>query len=255
MEVVFPPRRIVSLCPSLTETLFALGLRAEVVGRTTYCVYPAEQIGRLPAVGGPKKVDIAAVLGLQPDVVIAAKEENRRQDVEAIAARAAVYVVDVTNFERALDAIGDLGTLVDREEEAEALIGEISARFERLRRDKPRRVAYLIWRKPYMAVGQGTYIHSLLERCGWQNACAELPGRYPRVDLDGLQALAPELILLSSEPFSFEEKHAAELAPHLPTTKIRRVDGEMFGWYGARMLAAAKYLQQLVRDLADFGGG
>ncbi|MGD8452337.1 MAG: helical backbone metal receptor [Phycisphaerae bacterium] len=245
-----PPRRIVSLCPSLTETLFALGLAGRVVGRTEFCIHPAEQVRDVPTVGGPKTVDVAGVLALEPDLVIAAKEENRPEHVAALADVRPVYVVDVDDIEQSLRAIRDLGTLTGCVPAAESLIEAIRARFASLPRLSGPRVAYLIWRDPLMTVGRDTYIHSLLERCGLDNVAAALPGRYPAVTLAQLQARRPGHVWLSSEPFPFAQEHADELARHLPESSVRLVDGEMFGWYGSRMLAASDYLRRLLTELA-----
>lgn len=250
LTVSYPPPRVVSLCPSLTETLFALGLRHEIVGRTEYCIHPADLVERVPTVGGTKSVSIDRVLELRPDLVIAEKEENRREDVERLAAHAPVFVVDVMSFDDALRAIRDLGEPVARDDEARMLASQIEERFDALPRAQSRRVAYLIWRRPYRAVGRDTYIDSLLGRCGLVNVCAEMAGRYPTIALDELRQMSPELVLLSSEPFPFVAEHVAELATKLPESTIRLVDGEMFGWYGSRMLPAADYLRRFLDELA-----
>lgn len=251
VAIAFPPRRIVSLCPSLTETLFALGLEDEIVGRTSYCVHPAEQVPAVPTVGGTKDVKIQTILDLRPDVVIAEKEENRPEVVETLAAAAAVYVTDVRSYGQAFQAIRDLGAVTDRAPTAEALTAEIAARFARLPRGRAMTVAYLVWRQPYLAVGRDTYIHSLLEICGLQNVYATLPDRYPTITLVDLQALSPELLLLSSEPFPFDPAHVAELAAQLPRSRVILVDGEMFSWYGSRMLLAAEYLARFLAKIAE----
>jgi iron complex transport system substrate-binding protein len=246
----FPPRRVVSLCPSLTETLFAVGLDENtIVGRTTYCIHPAEGVQGVPVVGGTKSVDVERIRALEPDLVIAEKEENPRQVVETLAETLPVFVFDVTDFESALRAISTLGALSGRAAQAEKLVADIRAAFAQLHPRRTQRVAYLVWRNPYMAAGQDTYIHALLERCGFENVCAPLAGRYPVITDEVLRDLAPEWILLSSEPFSFDDAHVAELGAQIPTARAIRVDGEMFGWYGSRMLAAARYLEQLVARL------
>ena len=246
VELAQSPRRIVSLCPSLTETLFALGLQDRIVGRTSFCVHPAQRVDAVPTVGGIRNVDLAAVAALRPDLVIAAKEENRREDVEALAAFVPVFVMDVASYQEALRAIRDLGAITGRERPAAEMAVEISRRFERLPRGLVRRVAYLIWRDPYTTVGRETYVHSLLARCGLKNLAAGLPGRYPQVTLEHLRTLAPELVLLSSEPFPFDQSHVDELTPRLPRSKLVLVDGEMFSWYGGRMILAADYLADLL---------
>jgi ABC-type Fe3+-hydroxamate transport system substrate-binding protein len=245
----YPPRRIVCLCPSLTETLFALGAGPRVVGRTVYCVHPPAGVVTVPTVGGTKNVDIPALLELRPDLVIAAQEENRRPDVEKLAERVAVYVVDVRGVPDALGVIQTLGDLTDCTGPAANLVERISERFTCLRRAADQRVAYLVWREPYMAAGRETYIDALLRQIGLQNAAGNRPERYPRLSPAELRALAPEAVLLSSEPYPFDETHCAELAAIVPNARLLLVDGELLGWYGARMLAAGDYLDDLVGRL------
>lgn len=246
VEVAFPPRRIVSLCPCLTETLFALGLEERIVGRTAYCVHPAERVAWVPVVGGPKDVDVAVVLELKPDLVIAAKEENRRETIAELAASVPVFVLDVVNWQQGIAAIRTLGELTACDTPAARIANDVATRFAESQRPPGRRVAYLLWKDPYMAAGRNTYINSLLGLCGWHNVCAGAPQRYPEVTVAQLQALAPELVLLSSEPYPFGDDHAAELAARLPRSRVMLVDGQMFGWYGSRMIPAVGYLQHLL---------
>jgi iron complex transport system substrate-binding protein len=244
------PRRIVSLCPSQTETLLALGLGERVVGRTRYCIHPAAEVSRITEVGGTKQPRLDAVRGLQPDLIIAEKEENRREDVEALAQEFPVYVTDVRSVDDALRMIGTLGRLCGCVPAAATLTQQIAERFSRLKPlDPPRRAAYLIWRKPWMAAGNDTYIHGVLTRCGLANVFAAHAGRYPETTPEEIKQLAPEVLLLSSEPYPFEEKHVRDFAQRLPESRVRLVDGEAFSWYGARMRPAADTLQQLLREL------
>ncbi len=245
----FPPRCVVSLCPSLTETLFALGLNAEVVGRTSYCIHPAERVRNVATVGGTKDVDIDRVRTLKPDLIIAAKEENPQDTVETLAGTFPVYVVDVADFEDALRAIAALGDLTDRTAAAAVLAGSIRTAFADLHPRTTHRVAYLVWRDPYMAVGADTYICSVLAKCGCANVCAHLTDRYPEVTIEMLRGFAPQWVLLPSEPFPFDDTHVAELAPQLAPARVMCVDGEMFSWYGSRMLAAAEYLKRFAAEL------
>ena len=245
----FPPRRIVCLCPSLTETLFALDQAEQVVGRTRYCIHPAKHVQSVAVVGGTKDIDIDRVRALKPDLVITEKEENLRQTVESLTASFPVFVYDVTDYQSALRAITNLGALTGRTEHAAALVHDVRQAFAHVRPRRRHRVAYLIWRDPYLAAGGGTYIHALLERCGFENVCADLPGRYPEINVKSLRRLAPTWVFLSSEPLPFDGSHVAELAAQLPAARVIPVDGELFGWYGSRMLAAADYLKQRIRQL------
>jgi ABC-type Fe3+-hydroxamate transport system substrate-binding protein len=245
----FPPERIVCLCPSLTETLCALGCVGRLVGRTRYCVRPADQVGHVELVGGTRDFDVGRIRALQPDLVIADQEENPRSAVESLAALCPVFVCYVTDCESAVRVIANLGELVDRAEQAATLVRDVRRALARLRPGRRQRVAYLIWRDPYMAAGGDTYIHALLEKCGLDNVCGDLPGRYPEVSIELLRQLDPAWILLSSEPFPFDESHVAEFGGQLPRARVISVDGQMFGWYGSRMLAAADYLERLITDI------
>lgn len=244
------PRRIISLCPSLTETLFALGLADAVVGRTRYCIHPAQAVADVAVVGGTKQIDMDAVAALQPDLIIAEKEENRRQDVEALAASWPVYVLDIRDLAQARAAISTLGELCDAVQPAGNLLRHIEQAWQHLPvLPSPPRVLYLIWRKPWMAAGADTYIDAVLAALGMDNLARQLPGRYPDLGAEQLGALQADLCLLSSEPFPFDKRHIDELRALMPSTRFELVDGEMFSWYGSRMLTAAPYLAQLTAKL------
>lgn len=247
-EVGLPsrPQRIVSLCPSITETLFALGLDARIVGVTRYCIHPSMQVTDKAKVGGTKQLQLAAIAKLKPDLIIAEKEENRREDVEALAKDWPVYVVEVRDLSAAQTMIERLGEVCDCQATAAQLANDIDGAWQALPRLKEaQRAAYLIWRKPWMAAGSQTYIDAVMQRLGLENVFAG-QDRYPEFDLDALVARSPALILLSSEPFPFAEKHVRELEMRLPHAHIQLVDGEAFSWYGARMLPSASYLARLL---------
>lgn len=250
VEFVFPPQRIISLCPSQTETLLALGLGRRVIGRTRYCVHPAEQVSAITEVGGTKQLKLPEIAALKPDLIIAEKEENRREDVAALEQEFPVYVTDVRDFASALYMVRSFGKLCAVESEAEALANAIEQRWQQLRPlPQTKSVAYLIWRKPWMVAGRDTYIDDVLARCGLGNVFAGHPARYPKTTLDEIVARAPEIVLLSSEPYPFADEHLAEFAARLPRSKALLVDGEIFSWYGARMLKAADALQDIVNRL------
>lgn len=250
VEHVFPPQRIVSLCPSQTETLVTLGVGDRLVGRTRYCIHPAAQVSRITEVGGTKQLRIDSLRALAPDLVIAEKEENRREDVEALAADVPVYVTDVREFDSALCMIRTLGRICDVADPAEKLADKITRRWQRLKPlPEPIRVAYLIWRKPWMVAGGDSYINDVLSRCGFRNVFAQHAGRYPQTTLEEIATLTPEVVLLSSEPYPFAGEHRQEFASRLPESKVLVVDGEAFSWYGARMIEAADSLQALIDGL------
>ncbi|WP_134701436.1 ABC transporter substrate-binding protein [Ammoniphilus sp. YIM 78166] len=249
-ELLIPsvPQRIISLCPSITETLYALGLGSSMVGRTQFCIHPAEQVASCTKVGGTKQVKREIIEQLKPDLIIAEKEENPKDMVEDLARDFPVYVVNVETYEQALQMIRDLGQVTGRSTDGDRLATTIDQAFQQIQKGAAR-VGYLIWRKPYMAAGQSTYIDAMLSYCGFENVFKELDGRYPIVEWEQIQENAPEVLLLSSEPFPFEETHQRELEERLPGLKTMLVDGELFSWYGVRMLYAVDYFQKLINLL------
>lgn len=241
----FLPKRIVSLCPSLTETLFALGLADSVAGRTRYCVHPADDVRSVPVVGGTKDVDPATVDRCSPDLIIAVKEENMREAVELLGRSYPVFVFDVNSYDGALRAISDLGKLTGRQEQAQELHERIRQAFASLEPIEPRTAVYLVWDGPYLAAGGGTYIDSLLAMCGLRNVCADRSG-YPTLTADDLRALNPEVVLLPDEPFEFDRSHADRIRELLPSARVPLVDGQLLSWYGSRMRLAPPYLMERV---------
>jgi ABC-type Fe3+-hydroxamate transport system substrate-binding protein len=249
----YPPKRIVSLVPSLTELLFDLGLDEEVVGLTKFCIHPIDKFARCIKVGGTKKINIDLIKDLKPDLIIANKEENSRADIEALAGLFPVWVSDIYTLEDAKRTILNIGDLVDRQPEASYLIHLISAGFTDLQtlaleRGIDKKVAYLIWKKPYMAAGMNTYISDILALNGMRNVVKS--SRYPEVDLSELAALNPDMVFLSSEPYPFHEKHIQEIQSALPDAKIMLVDGEMFSWYGSRLVKAVQYFFEFQKEIS-----
>lgn len=242
------PKRIISVVPSQTELLFYLGLDAEVIGITKFCIHPADKFKLVTKIGGTKQLDIAKIKSLNPDLIIANKEENERGQLEELMLHFPVWISDIYDLPGALDMIERVGELVEREEEALLLNKSINQNFTNL---KPAvaalRVAYFIWRKPYMAAGPNTFIDAMLQKIGWVNAF-DLQ-RYPEVNTDMLRDVKPDLILLSSEPYPFKEKHFAELKAIVPSATVKLVDGEMFSWYGSRLLQAAGYFTELLAEI------
>lgn len=253
-EVVIPlpPRRVISLCPSQTETLVAFQLGDRLVGRTKFCIHPQPALESVAKVGGTKQVNFELIHQLNPDLIICEKEENTPEMVEQLAKDFPVFVTDVVDVPSALRMIYDLGRITDSEAEAESIVRDITTGFETLPTlAPPKRTAYLIWRKPWMVAGHSNYIHALLTQLGLQNVFADRSSRYPEVTGQELAEANPEVVLLSSEPFPFKEKHIEELKEFLPRAEIRLVDGEMFSWYGVRMREAVQYLSGLVTLLKE----
>lgn len=250
VKIVVPPRRIISLCPSITETVLALNPPGQVVGRTRYCIHPEETVKSITAVGGTKKVDFDLIDQLQPDLIIAEKEENPKEVVETLEKKYPVYVVNVENMDDALKMITDLGSILGCMETATQMTEVVSSKWKALLRpSKTYRVAYLIWRKPYMAVSSDTFIHCVLEGLGFDNVFSYYPGRYPEINVEDLKNQNPDFIFLSSEPFPFKETHIKELKDQYEAASSVLVDGEMFSWYGVRMLEATHYFSWLMKVL------
>lgn len=237
------PSRIVSLVPSQTELLHYFGLDQSVIGITKFCIHPDAWFRSKTRVGGTKQLSLDVIHRLKPDLIIANKEENVKEQVEALAKDYPVWVSDVNNLDDAYSMIASIGEMVQKSEAAQHLINKIQAEFATLNLPQTRpRTAYLIWKEPYMTIGGDTFIHDMMTRCGFDNIFAEQT-RYPTITLQDLQTC--ELLLLSSEPFPFKEKHANELQQQLPGVKIVLVDGEMFSWYGSRLLQAPAYFKEL----------
>jgi ABC-type Fe3+-hydroxamate transport system substrate-binding protein len=244
---VWPPRRIVSVVPSQTEMLFDWGLEGEVVGVTKFCVHPAEKTKTKSSVGGTKKLHLERIAALAPDLIVGNKEENERADMEWLFGRFPVWMSDIVLVDDALDMMERLGEAVGRPEAARETVSAIRSGFAGFAAEageRPRRAAYLIWRKPYMAAAGGTFIHEMLRTAGFSNVFGDL-SRYPVVDLGMLAAADPEVVLLSSEPYPFAEKHFGEFRAACPRAEVRLVDGEMFSWYGTRLLRSADYFRSL----------
>lgn len=246
------PKRIVSLVPSQTELLYHLGLDSETVGITKFCVHPKEWFASKTRVGGTKTIDMGIIDNLQPDLIIANKEENVKEQVEALATHYPVWLTDVNNLSEALQMIGDIGQLTGKSAAAVDLSQSVSAAFSDLKEEfstlPPHKTAYLIWQKPFMAAGGDTFINDMLLQCRLQNVFAAQK-RYPEISLQDLQDTGCELVLLSSEPYPFKELHREELQELLPSARVILVDGEMFSWYGSRLLLAAAYFKQLRNNI------
>lgn len=250
-EIILPdyPSRIISTVPSQTELLFHLGLGDHIIGITKFCTHPIEQVKSKTKIGGTKQLDIDLIKSLNPDLIIANKEENERTQLEQLMELFPTYVSNPDDLLSALQMINDVGKLTNRETLANRLAENISNNFNLLPPlpANPLRVLYLIWRKPYMAAGKNTFIDDMLNRCGFVNA---IDGqRYPEVTPEILKNSQADVVLLSSEPYPFSKKHIAEFAAILPNANIKLVDGEMFSWYGSRLLQSPGYFITLINSL------
>lgn len=244
-----PPRRIISLCPSITETLFELGLDECVVGRTSYCIHPEDKVKDTKIIGGTKQVDVNLIRELRPDIIVTDKEETPKELAETLMKEFPLFIFDVQKYNHALSMIEVLGELTNRVEKAKDMVSNIEEEFAFLPGVDNNRVAYLIWRKPYMAAGQSTFINSMLDRCGFKNTLLHREERYPAVTVEELRGLNLDYLLLSSEPFPFSEEHKDELKAELPNVNIVFVDGQSFSWYGAKMKKAGRYFRSMIETI------
>lgn len=248
MELSSIPKRIISVVPSQTELLFYLGLDEEIIGITKFCIHPQDGFKSTAKIGGTKQLDIAKIKSLKPDLIIANKEENERGQIEELMDFCPVWISDISNLAEALQMIERVGELVGKTEESLTLSHNIEQQFKELSQ-VPRNLstAYFIWRKPYMVAGRNTFIDDMLQKCGLTNVFNA--DRYPEINMDMLITANPQVVLLSSEPYPFKEKHIEELKAILPQAIIKLVDGEIFSWYGSRLLHAPAYFKWLRKDL------
>jgi ABC-type Fe3+-hydroxamate transport system substrate-binding protein len=255
-QVIVPdrPERIISLCPSETETLAALVTPDRIVGCTSYCRYPETLVTGLAKVGGTKRLDLQAIQALKPDLIVSVREENSEDQITTLAKDFPTLILDPVDHETTFESIRMLGMAVGESTRAAGLAADIEAALRGLEKAQGQRALYLIWRKPYMAAGSNTFIDGMLQTLGFENAASGLSGRYPMLDDDAVNRVFPEVILAASEPFPFEEKHRAELQSRFPTCRICLVNGEAFGWHGVRTLHAAATLNALVREICAQDG-
>lgn len=246
----FPPKRIISLVPSITELLAYLGLENELVGITKFCIYPENIFRSKEKIGGTKNLNIEKIKQLQPDLIIGNKEENVRSQIEELEKYFPVWMSDVNTYEDALNLIVEVGQLTEKINAAKELVIQIQESFKKLEQSnydlKNKNVLYLIWYQPIMVVGKNTFIDSMLSRVHLNNMIQK--DRYIELSLEDLKSISENVdyILLSSEPYPFKEKHKADLVQFISDkTKIVFVDGEVFSWYGVRMKYLPEYLINL----------
>ncbi|MFD0863435.1 ABC transporter substrate-binding protein [Sungkyunkwania multivorans] len=250
------PKRIISLVPSQTELLYDLGLENEVMGITKFCVHPSHFRSTKNIVGGTKQVKLDKIIALAPDIILCNKEENTKEMVAELETIAPVHVSDIANIDDCIEMIQQYGTLFDRRTEASNIVQKIAFDlddFQKFIKTRPiKKVAYFIWRKPWMVVGKDTFINYLLELNHFENVYKH-KGRYPEIDLENLRSEGggPEVVFLSSEPYPFKEDHAFEIARYVQNGKTVFVDGELFSWYGSRLTKSFEYFKDLHQRLKD----
>jgi len=246
------PKRIISLVPSQTELLYDLGLNDEVVGITRFCVHPNEWFKTKTKIGGTKNYDIEKIKGLNPDLIIGNKEENNQAQLEYLVKHYPVWMSDISTLKDAFDMITSVGTLVGKQQQSILLKLKIESEFQKIKGalllSNTKRIAYFIWQKPYMIAAGNTFINEMLTICGFTNVFST-KSRYPEITENDLAAANPELIMLSSEPYPFKEKHIQEFKRICPDAEVIIVDGELFSWYGSRLLNSPSYFTKLIQQV------
>jgi len=244
IKIITPPKRIISIVPSQTELLFYLGLSDSIVGVTKFCIHPKVYFHTKPFVGGTKQLNFDLIHSLKPDLIIANKEENTLNDILKLQKHYPVWLSDVNNLVDALDMIISIGRITDTELKSQNLVTEIKAKFDHLTNQQKRTASYLIWNDPMMVAANNTFISEMLSYAGFSNIFNNRE-RYPVITEKDLLDIKPDYILLSSEPYPFKEKHKTDFEKAFPDSKVIIVDGEMFSWYGNRMLLSADYFKDL----------
>ncbi|RMZ58711.1 cobalamin-binding protein [Chryseobacterium nematophagum] len=239
--------KVVSLVPSITEALFDLGLtEKEVIGRTKFCIHPQEKVKNVPIIGGTKNINIEKITALKPDIILANKEENNKEQVEALMQHSKVIVTNIENIEDNYHLLKTLGTLFNKEDKAQLFNLKIQTILNQTKLSSTLKVAYLIWKNPYMTVGSDTFIHKILSEIGFENIFKDKT-RYPEITIEDLAET--DLIMLSSEPFPFKEQHIKEIHQFYPDKKIIIVDGEAFSWYGTHIAKCGDYFKELMSEV------
>lgn len=241
--------KVISLVPSITEALFDLGLTEnEIIGRTKFCIHPEEKVKNIEIIGGTKNLNIEKIKSLKPNLILANKEENVKEQVESLKEDFKVIVYNTETIEDNYYLVKNLGLLFNKEEKAQAFNLKIYEVLHQTKLKSPVKAAYLIWKNPYMTVGSDTFIHNVLSEIGFENIFKNTT-RYPEIQVEDLTEA--EVIMLSSEPFPFKEKHIAELKEFYPYKKIMIVDGEAFSWYGTHIAKCENYFKELIADFND----
>ncbi len=238
--------KVISLVPSITEALFDLGLtEKEVIGRTKFCIHPEEKVRNVEIIGGTKNLNLEKIKALKPDLILANKEENVKDQVEVLMKDFKVIVYNTETIEDNYYLVKNLGLLFNKEERAQLFNLKIYEVLNLAKIDKKIKAAYLIWKNPYMTIGSDTFIHNILSEIGFENIFKNQT-RYPEIQVEDLAEA--DVIMLSSEPFPFKEKHITELKEFYPDKKIIIVDGEAFSWYGTHIAKCEDYFKKLIAE-------
>ena len=240
--------KIISLVPSITEALFDLGLTEnEIIGRTKFCIHPEDKVKNVEIIGGTKNLNIEKIKSIKPDLIIANKEENVKEQVEILMKDFKVIVYNTETIEDNYYLVKNLGLLFNKEERAQIFNLKIYDVLNGAKIHTKIKTAYLIWKNPYMTVGSDTFIHNVLSEIGFDNIFKNQT-RYPEIQVEDLAEA--DVIMLSSEPFPFKEKHIAELKEFYPGKKMIIVDGEAFSWYGTHIAKCENYFNELITEFS-----
>lgn len=249
IELQESPKRIISLVPSQTELLVDLGLRSRIVGVTKFCVHPKDLRKEKKVVGGTKQVHLEKITALKPDIILCNKEENTKEMVAELEKIAPVHISDIKTIDDSLQLILQYGQIFGVSEKASEIARKIEflrSEFQQEMSNVPqRRVAYFIWKDPWMVAGNDTFIDHLLQLNKFQNVFSEEGSRYPEINFKDLERKRVDWVLLSTEPYPFRDKHIQELRNKVSPARVRIVDGEYFSWYGSRLTAAFTYFRKL----------
>ena len=243
------PKRVISIVPSQSEFLWEIGLRDELVGITKFCVHPNEMFSTIERVGGTKKLHIDKIRALKPDLIIGNKEENEQADIEVLQKEFNVWISDIYNFEDSFKMMIELGIILGKETETNSLVSKIKKSLLEIKDIfSNQKVAYFIWKSPYMLAASNTFIDFVLNYIGLNNSLSGFK-RYPELIESALKELKIDYCFLSSEPFPFNENHVKDFKNMLPHAKIFVVDGEVFSWYGSRLLHLNVYIKDLKQQI------
>jgi ABC-type Fe3+-hydroxamate transport system substrate-binding protein len=249
--------RIVSLVPSLTELLFELGLGAQVVGRTAWCVRPSPAIRKIKSLGGPKRINMRRLADIAPTHVLLNIDENPKEMADEIARLGIRTVVTHPIAPEDNPPLYRLiGGVFGRARETERLaerFGVARARLAQAAKALPaRRVVYLIWMNPWMTVSDDTYIARTLAAANWRTLGHDPERRYPTIEIDPAIIDDADMILFATEPFPFKQRHIDDFVRDFPNAagKARLVEGDLLSWYGSRAIAGLDYLRELATEFA-----
>lgn len=258
-KIVFsePPKRVVSLIPSITEALFDLGAGEAIAGVSNYCIHPAEGVKNKIKVGGQKNPDMGKIKAIHPDLIILNMEENKPEHIKFLSQHYTTWVTYPRLFRDAENLLMQLGKVFDAESRASVYADKIRISSKQLSSIRRRKIKtmYLIWRNPWMSINRDTFIHNVLELHHMENVYAKRDKRYFEVTAQDIEDADPDIIILPDEPYHFREKHKSEFS-HLSVSAVKNsriflADGTYFCWYGTRTARASQYIHKHILSRLD----